>query len=84
MVDAHPSARPGIVLARRDLPPEDVGWVRDLRVASPAFAALETATVLPQGSAFLDRCCNGTCRSPTSTAATAETWADGVPAGQAP
>jgi very-short-patch-repair endonuclease len=52
----HLQARPGTVLVRRDLPAEDVGWIRDLRVAVPALAALETAVVLPNGgSTFLDR-----------------------------
>jgi very-short-patch-repair endonuclease len=49
----HLRAPPGTVLLRRDLAAEDVRWVRDLRVAAPAFAALETALVV--GSTFLDR-----------------------------
>lgn len=51
----HLRAPPGMVLLRRDLDAADIGWVRDLRVATPAFAALETAVLLPQGSTFLDR-----------------------------
>ena len=49
----HP--RPGIRLRRRDLPWQDLVGVRDLWLADKPLAALESATVLPEGSTFLDR-----------------------------
>lgn len=52
---AKPRARPGLVLRRRDLDLLDVTTRNGLLVATPAFAALETAGELADGSAFLDR-----------------------------
>jgi very-short-patch-repair endonuclease len=45
----------GIVLRRSDLERADLVHHRDLQVASRAFAALETAVALPDGSGFLGR-----------------------------
>jgi very-short-patch-repair endonuclease len=45
----------GIEVRRRDLQRADLVRHRDVWVASRAFAALETAMALPDGSAFLDR-----------------------------
>jgi very-short-patch-repair endonuclease len=45
----------GVVVRRRDLHGADIVEHRDLWVADRAFAALETAIALPDGSAFLDR-----------------------------
>lgn len=52
---AKPRSRPGVALRRRDLDQPDVTSRDGLRIATPAFAALETACALPDGSAFLDR-----------------------------
>jgi very-short-patch-repair endonuclease len=46
---------PGVRVRRRDLPEEDVAFLRGLRVTGLALTALEAAVVLPDGSAFLDR-----------------------------
>ncbi len=51
----HLRARPGLVVRRRDLDRQDVVGYRAILVADRPFAALETAAVLPDGSAFLDR-----------------------------
>jgi very-short-patch-repair endonuclease len=51
----HRAAPRGITLSRRDLDRADLEHHRGLRVAGRAFAALETAASLPDGSAFLDR-----------------------------
>jgi very-short-patch-repair endonuclease len=45
----------GIVTRRSDLESADITCHRGLRVAGRAFAALETAIALPDGSTFLDR-----------------------------
>ncbi len=45
----------GVVLRRRDLASPDLVHSRDLWLADRPLAALETAVVLPDGSAFLDR-----------------------------
>jgi very-short-patch-repair endonuclease len=45
----------GVRVRRRDLPDADVAFIRGLRVTAPALTALETAVVLPDGSAFFDR-----------------------------
>ncbi len=52
---AKPRSRPGLVLRRRDLDLLDITTRDGLRLATPAFAALETACALTDGSAFLDR-----------------------------
>jgi hypothetical protein len=65
----------GIVVRRRDLKRADLVRHRDVWVAGRAFAALETAMALPDGSAFWTGRCRSTSRSPSCTAATAETWA---------
>jgi very-short-patch-repair endonuclease len=51
----HRNAPPGVVVRRRDLHSADLVERRHLRVADRSFAALETAIVLRDGSAFLDR-----------------------------
>jgi very-short-patch-repair endonuclease len=45
----------GVGVRRRDLPDADVAFLRGVRVTGLALTALETAVVLPDGSAFLDR-----------------------------
>jgi very-short-patch-repair endonuclease len=52
---AKPRARPGVRIHRRDLACADVITLRGLRVAGKGLATLETALVLPDGPAFLDR-----------------------------
>jgi very-short-patch-repair endonuclease len=52
---AKPRPQPGIALRRRDLSWIDRIEVDGVWVASRAFAALETALALPDGSVFLDR-----------------------------
>ena len=61
----HHQARPGITLRRRDLHCADQIGVRDLWLAAPPFAALETAVALPDGSVFLDRALQRHVRFPT-------------------
>lgn len=46
---------PGVTVRRRDLDPADVTRSHGLRLTSQALTALETAIVVPDGSAFLDR-----------------------------
>lgn len=48
-------SRPGVRVCRRVLPAVDVAPVRGVHVTGRALTALETAIVLPNGSAFLDR-----------------------------
>lgn len=48
-------ARPGVRLHRGDLQCADVAVVRGVRVTGSGRTVLETAVVLPDGSAFLDR-----------------------------
>lgn len=50
-----PRPPPGLHLRRRDLTDPDVVDLRGVRVAATGLAALQTAIVLPDGSAFLDR-----------------------------
>jgi very-short-patch-repair endonuclease len=52
---AHRQDRPGIILRRRDLAGQDVVEQREIVVAAPPLAALETALAVPRGSVFLDR-----------------------------
>ncbi|WP_176921435.1 DUF559 domain-containing protein [Pseudonocardia oroxyli] len=47
--------RPGIVVRRRDLAPEDLGVRRGIRLTGVELTVLETALALPDGAAFLDR-----------------------------
>jgi very-short-patch-repair endonuclease len=50
-----PRAQPGVRVRRRDLLDADTARVRGLRVTTVPLTVLETAVVLPDGSAFLDR-----------------------------
>lgn len=50
-----PSPPPGIRVRRRDLAAEDLTRRRGVRLTAPPLTALETAAVLPEGGAFLDR-----------------------------
>jgi very-short-patch-repair endonuclease len=50
-----PRNRPGVRTSRRDLERADVMSRRGLRLTAPPLTVLETAVVLPGGSAFLDR-----------------------------
>jgi hypothetical protein len=52
---ARPKPQPGVRIRRRDLFGADVVSRRGVQVAAAPFAALETATALPDGSTFLDR-----------------------------
>ncbi len=52
---AKPRPRTGVRLRRRDLALDDVMALRDIRVACAGLAALETAVVVPDGAAILDR-----------------------------
>jgi very-short-patch-repair endonuclease len=51
----HRTRPPGVVVRRRDLHATDLVEHRDLLVAGRPLAAIESAVVLPDGSAFLDR-----------------------------
>jgi very-short-patch-repair endonuclease len=50
-----PRRRPGVRVARRDLVPTDVVGNRGLSLTALPLTVLESAVVLPDGSAFLDR-----------------------------
>jgi very-short-patch-repair endonuclease len=50
-----PRPRPGVRIRRRDLPDTDTARARGVRVTGLPLTVLETAVVLPDGSAFLDR-----------------------------
>ncbi len=58
-------SRPGVRVRRRDLLPIDVMGTRDVWLTAPPLTALETATVLPEGSVFLDRALQRHVRFPT-------------------
>ena len=60
-----PRALDGVRVRRRDLCPTDVMGTRDLWLTAPPLTALETATVLPDGSTFLDRALQRHVRFPT-------------------
>lgn len=50
----HRPSRPGVSIRRRDLPPEDREWVRNVLVTGKALTTLETAVALDDPG-FLDR-----------------------------
>lgn len=64
-VRAKPRSQPGIRVRRRDLHWIDRINTRDLWVAGQAFAVLESAVALPEGSTFLDRALQRHVRFPT-------------------
>jgi very-short-patch-repair endonuclease len=60
-----PRAHPGARVRRRDLCAVDLAGLRGLRLTALPLTVLETATALPDGSAFLDRALQRRVRFPT-------------------
>jgi hypothetical protein len=70
-----PRPQPGLRIRRRDLHHADLVGKRDIRLAAVPLTVLETAVVLTDGSAFLDRARSATSVSPLRTGRSAATWA---------
>lgn len=78
-VAAKPRPPRGVRVRRRGLSSQDTVHTRDIWVADKAFAALETAVAVPDGSVFLDRALQRHVRFAALYRSFAATWAGRAP-----